>query len=275
MISYPLQELEDISRSLQELISEQRSSHYRAIVPGVAHEERGDIIFQASKDLMNKAGSDLLPRLNKALGEIEALLDEENAAIVKRITPLLSEVRRLAEDPVNPIGYSELSSKLMRLSGHLLARIVAKPKIFVGHSYEKRIEIIVDKFIRLFQLEGLECFTGKPAKAMEIDDKVEKLITESDGVIIIFSKDKELRDSHYWTTSSWLKSEVTCAKTQKKPFLMFYEKWIDPDERKGLHGEVEYIEFDAEGLDDTFLKAIPYLRDFKQRILSKNEPPDS
>lgn len=34
---------------------------------------------------------------------------------------------------------------------------------------------------------------------------------------------------------------------------MFYEKWNDPDERKGLHGEFEYIEFDVnEGYREAF-----------------------
>ncbi len=40
---------------------------------------------------------------------------------------------------------------------------------------------------------------------------------------------------------------------------MFYEKWIDPDERKCHHGEFEYIEFDVNCLDDSLLKGIERL----------------
>ena len=39
---------------------------------------------------------------------------------------------------------------------------------------------------------------------------------------------------------------------------MFYEKWIDPDEKR-LHGEFEHIEFDVNCLDDFLLKGIERL----------------
>lgn len=109
----------------------------------------------------------------------------------------------------------------------------------------------------------------EPAKPMEIDEKIQQLITESDAVIIIFTKDKKIEGSEYYTTSSWLNSELSFAMGREKPFLRFYDNFIDPDEKKGIHGEFEYIDFNHDCLDDSLLKAIQYTKEFRMKILAK------
>jgi hypothetical protein len=90
---------------------------------------------------------------------------------------------------------------------------------------------------------------------------------ESEGVIIIFTRDRKLEGGK-WTSSGWLKDEKAYSIGKGKPILLLVDDCIEGSERKGIHGNLEYVVF-RDCLDDSFLRAIPYLRDFRQRILSK------
>jgi hypothetical protein len=104
---------------------------------------------------------------------------------------------------------------------------------------------------------------------VDVDEKVKALIDESDGVIIIFTRDRKLEGGN-WTSSGWLKDEKAFAMGRNKPILLFFDDYINGEERNGIHGDLEYVVFKRECLDDSFLKAIPYLRDFRQRMLDKH-----
>jgi hypothetical protein len=145
---------------IQEYIAEYRNKEYASFDFDLPHEKRGQILFEASKDLMNKAGIELLPTINRILGEVEALLSTENKTVVERILPILIEARKLAQNPVNQLGYSELSAQLSRLRSHLSAGIVIQPSVFVGHGFAEKDRKVVEKFIQLFKFEGFKCNTG-------------------------------------------------------------------------------------------------------------------
>jgi hypothetical protein len=267
-LKYPLKELEELSTKLQKLLAEERKKQYAALDFKISFEDRGKIYNEATTNLMNKAGTELLPKINRVLGQIEAILHTEDESAVKNIVPLLNEIKDTTTYPTNPLRYADLSSKLSLLAGYLSAQIVLKPTVFVGHRYTDEDDKIAEKFITLFGFEGLECITGKPAKPKQVDEKVQGLISKTDGTIIIFSRDKKLENSEYWTTSDWLVGELSFAMGKEKPYLIFYDECIDPEERGGMHGTYEYIPFNRECLDDSLLKAIPYLREFRQRILN-------
>jgi hypothetical protein len=270
MMKYPLQELEEVSRTLQEYIAEWRARDNALFDPSLTFEQKGQISFDSSRQLMNRAGIELFPKINRIIGEIESLLNAEDRPTVERVLPLLTEVKVLAQNPTNPLGYNELSAELMILSGHLVVGIVAEPKVFVGHRFTTDDTVIAKKFMELFKLEGLNCSTSEPAKPMNVNEKAQQLIAESEGVIIIFTPDKKIENSDYYTTSGWLNSELHYAMGKEKPYLIFYDDLIHPDERKGIHGDYEYVEFNRKCLDDAFLKTIPYLRIFNGRIITKN-----
>jgi hypothetical protein len=270
MRKYPIEEIEEISYKLQQYLASYRIEQDKVSRDFYANpDKKGSEFFDSSTKFMNNANMEMLPRINKVIGQIEALITVEDVVIAERIRPILEGLYDWVKSPTNPLGYAEISGKLMNLVGHLSIELTIKPKIFVGHRYTKEDEKIADKFMELFRLEGLDCYTGKPAKSMEVDEKVQKLIIESEGVIIIFTRDMKLESSEYWTTSGWLNGELTFAIAKDKPHLMFYDDCINPGERKGIQGELEYIEFNRECLDESFLKAIPYLRDFRGNILNK------
>lgn len=267
-MNYPIKQLEKLAPEIQELIGEYRNEELRTSDFNIPWDERTRMSMEASNNFMRRAGVKVLPSVHKVLAEIEALLEGEDKAITERIRPILSEAKQWADHPTNPLGYAELSTQLMRLAGHLSVRVVARPTIFVGYCYTEEDEKLANKFIKLFELERFKCVSGKTAKAGDIDEKVKKLIDQSEGVIIIFTREKELKDGG-WTTSRWLTDEKAYAIGRDKPVLLFFDDRIAQTGKKGIHGDLEYVEFNREHLDEAFLKAIDYLRDFRQRVLER------
>jgi len=274
IMSYPLDELTRLSVRIQELLGDYHIESITDIVPKRTpdktreeeFEERSRGYMVTSGRFMKKAGTELLPQIQSVLAEIESLLESEDKSIASRVRPILENAQRFATNPTNPLGYNELSALLMRLKGQLSMRVIIRPTVFVGFRYTQKDEIVANKLIELFQLEDLNPISGKTAKAEDVDEKIKSMIDVSDGVLIIFTKEKELKHGG-WATSTWLTSESAYALGQKKQVGLFFEDCISPTQRKGIQGDLEYIKFNREHLDKTFLEAIPYLKDFRQRIL--------
>lgn len=268
-MKHPINQLVDLARRIQVLLGEYHDEEFRSLDFNIPWNERTQISMKASNNFMTKAGTQVLPEVMKILAEVEALLDTEQRAIAERVRPILSETQQWARHPTNPLGYAELSSSLSRLAGHLSVRVAARPTIFVGYRFVPEDEKLVSKFMELFRHEGFNCINGETARAEDIDDKAKEMIEQqSEGVIIIFTKEEELREGG-WTTSVWLTDEKAFAIGKNKPVLLFFEDLIAQTQRKGIHGELEYIEFNRGNLDEALLKAIPYLRDFRQRVLER------
>jgi hypothetical protein len=275
-MAYPLQMLENLSVRIQELLGDYQRESSASFIPrrnsGRTREEEFDErnrkILETSNNFMKKAGTELLPNIQSVLAEIEVLLDSEEETLANRVYPILKEAETFAMHPTNPLGYYQLCSLLMRLKGQLGIRVIIRPNIFVGYRYAEDDEKLAEKFMRLFELEKLNPISGKTAKAEDVDDKIKSMISASHGVIIIFTREEELTRGG-WATSSWLTTESAFALGQNKLVGLFFEDCISVKQRKGIQGDLEYIEFNREHIEDAFLEALPYLRDFRQRILEK------
>jgi hypothetical protein len=273
-MSYPIKKLDDLTRRIQEILGDYQIGSIENILPrhrpdktrDEEFEERSRGLMVSSRSFMRKAWIEVLPQIQSVLEEISILLNSEDESISDRVRPILDETIRLARHPVNPLMYGEISSLLMRLKGQLSMRVVIRPTVFVGYRYTPEDEILAEKFIKLFRLEKLNPISGKTAKAEDVDEKVKGMITISDGVLIIFTREEELKRGG-WATSTWLTSESAYALGQNKLVGLFFEDCISLTQRRGIQGDFEYIEFNRESLADSFLTAIPYLRDFRQRIL--------
>jgi hypothetical protein len=230
-----------------------------------AHDVGAKFTDESTK-FMSEAGKSILSEVQKVLGEIEALLEYDDKTIKDRMTPILKEAKFHATHQVNPLGYAELASTLMNISGQLKVRPVYRPKVFVGHSFKTQDEAIVAKFLRLFNNEGFDCETGKRSEANDVDEKVKQRISENEGVIILGTRDQELMDRQGWTVPPWLNDEKSYAMGKGKPILLFFEDVIDQRQRKGIQGDYEHIVFNRDDPSDAIINAIPYLQDFKQKI---------
>jgi hypothetical protein len=215
---------------------------------------------------MTKIGVEILPIVQCLLAEIEVKLSLEDESIRTRINPILKNAKLTAEHPTNPLGVNELSSLLMSLRGHLSIGLIVKPVVFVGYRYNKEDEDIAESFVELMKLEGLNVVTAKTAKPIDVDDKVKEQISKCDGAIIIFTKAEELKDGT-WATSAWLLDEKAFTLGKGKEVGLFFEECISDSQKKGLQGNLEHVEFNRNHLEQGILKAIPYLRDFRQKLL--------
>jgi hypothetical protein len=102
---------------------------------------------------------------------------------------------------------------------------------------------------------------------MDVDEKAKQNIDKQDGIILIFTQHMPLEGGMY-TASGWLTGELSYAIGKNKSDAIFYENTIHPDHRKGIHGDYEYVEFNRNSLDEAFLQAIPYLQNFKEKLLA-------
>jgi len=230
-------------------------------------EERNAKSESITFKFMKEAGVNLLPQVQSVLAEIEAMLAQEDKAIADKIQPILKEAERYAVNPTNPLGYNELASILVKLKGYLSVRMVFIPTVFLGYRYTKEDELLANSFKKLIESMDINVVTAKTAKAEDINEKVKRLIGSCDGTIVIFTKDQELKEGG-WATSAWLLDEKAFTIGQSKEVVLFFESCIAEKQRKGIQGDLEYIEFNRENLSDAFLDAIPYLKDFRQKILN-------
>jgi hypothetical protein len=273
-MKYPIKELLDFSIKIQELLGDYHMKTSAALFmkhnPDKSREEEwreNNLRYdQISSEFMKEAGTKVLPYVQCLLAEIEAMLNGEEEAFANKVRPILKNAKQYAVHPTNPLGYNELASLLINLRGYLSVGMVMKPTVFVGYRYAKEDQEIVRAFIDLMILEGFDVRSGKTAKAEDIDEKVQALISSCDGTIVIFTKSQELKDGG-WSTSVWLSDEKAFAMGKSQKVGLFFEDCISEESRKGIHGDLEYIEFDRDDMQKAILDAIPYLRDFKQKIL--------
>jgi len=224
--------------------------------------------LNASAHFMAKVDAELLPDIQETLAEVEALLHGEEKSLAETIRPIAELAQHLAQAPANPLAYVELASSLTRLAGHLEVRIAVRPEIFVGFRYTEADEQVAAKFMKLFFLEGLTPVTAKIRKPEDVNKKVKSMIAHSEGVAIIFTKEEELKEGG-WTTSTWLSDEKAFAIGRDKPVIMFFEKEIAETVRKGIQGSLEYIPFARAELADALLESVEYIRAFRQKVLER------
>lgn len=270
-MKYPLEKLDELANSIQALLAEYHKRSYSDFYSSTSDPEKEfresvQKSMESSSDLMGRAGTTVLSKLQSVLAEIEAIVEMDDRSIAKRVNPILDRAKTFATHPTNPLGYGEIASTLMQLSGHLKVRQVYRPKIFVGHSFKEEDEAVVKKFLQLFNHEGFDCETGEKPEAQDVDEKVKRRIGENEGLIIIGTRDQELKAGGGWTIPPWLRDENAYAMGKGKPTLLFFEDSIDERQRKGIQGDYEHIIFARDDVSDAIIRAIPYLQDFKQKI---------
>jgi hypothetical protein len=266
VIDYPFVEMDRIARLIQELLGQYHRQSSTAMFSG-DFKAVGKRLSDESDTFMSDARIQVLPAAQKLLGQLGALIQYDDKTIRNRLESLIKEAKRNAENPVNPLGYNELAAQLMFMSGQLKVRPIYAPKVFVGHSFRQDDQQIVKKFLDLFKYEGFECETGERPEANDVDEKVKRRINENEGLIIIGTKDQQLHQGQGWTLPPWLIGEHAYAMGLGKPTLLFFEDATDQRQRKGIQGDYEHILFNRDDPSEAIIKAIPYLQDFKQKII--------
>jgi hypothetical protein len=129
-----------------------------------------------------------------------------------------------------------------------------KPTAFVGHSFAKADEGVVDFVTTLLQSVGIGVVTGKKPKADRISDKVKELIDHQHIFVGVFTRRDQIKGKSTWTTSPWVIDEKAYAVAGKKVLILLREEGVDSI--GGLQGDYEYLTFSRRGLHKLALEML-------------------
>jgi parallel beta-helix repeat protein len=113
-LKYPIKDLERLAYEIQ-----RRTSEYFANETAVGlhknFQEETKRMLERSSEFMKDMRIQILPKVQDTLSSIEEKLAEDTLEMRQRITPKLSQSKRLANDPTNPLGCRELATSLRGL----------------------------------------------------------------------------------------------------------------------------------------------------------------
>lgn len=127
-----------------------------------------------------------------------------------------------------------------------------KLKAFAGHSFEEGDRPLVDKILRFLRSAGVECESGEPAENRSVSTKVRERIDQNPIFVGIFTCRCKLDGKELYTTSNWVIQESGYAIGKGKELILLVENSIYnfPE----LQGDLEYVPFQRDSLEDTFLR---------------------
>jgi tetratricopeptide (TPR) repeat protein len=171
-------------------------------------------------------------------------------------------------------------------------------KAFVGRSFDKKDEQVITKVTDFIKSLDIECVDAKPAKPKTVEEKITELIKGCDIFVGIFNCDriicqeakkvklycKPKNKTTIYTTSNWVIQESGFALGSNKYLILLKEDGVC--ELPELQGNLEYIPFDRNHLEESFLKISQMISDIKTKAsggvtekstegLSKPEEPKS
>lgn len=135
-------------------------------------------------------------------------------------------------------------------------------KIFVGHSFDKKDSVVVNKFLEFFKSredEGINIVTGEKAQNKSVAEKVKGDISGSDAFAGIFTCERKINtgvnifmSEKGYTTSNWVIQESGFALGKDKPLILIVERGIYKFPE--LQGDLELIYFNRNNLEEPFVK---------------------
>lgn len=126
--------------------------------------------------------------------------------------------------------------------------------VFVGHSFAKNDEAVVDFVLKTFESIGIATVTGGKPRADRISDKVKDLINEQPIFVGIFTRRDKISGKPQWTTTEWVIDEKAYAYGKDKTLILLKEDGVGSI--GGIQGDYEYISFTRNSLHNLGLKIL-------------------
>ncbi len=153
-------------------------------------------------------------------------------------------------------------------------------KAFVGHSFDKKDEQVITNITDFIKSLDIECVDAKLAKPKTVEEKITELIKGCDIFVGIFNCDKIIcqeegktklyckpqNKTAIYTTSNWVIQESGFALGSNKYLILLKENGVC--ELPELQGNLEYIPFDRNQLEGSFLKISQMISDIKTKSSS-------
>jgi tetratricopeptide (TPR) repeat protein len=133
---------------------------------------------------------------------------------------------------------------------------VREATAFVGHSFAKKDERLVEQITHFLTKLGLKCDSGKKPEPKGISAKIKARIQAAEVFVAIFTRHLRQEDGSF-STPPWIVDEKATAHAAGKRLLLFVENGVR--EFGGLQGDHEYIRFDRGKLGEALIHAMDYV----------------
>lgn len=140
---------------------------------------------------------------------------------------------------------------------------------FISASSEKQDRRVVEWFFGILRKLEID-----PISATDLPEprpppeKIMDFIQKSDLFIAIVTKRHKIERKNLWKGPDWVQNEIGVAVQLKKPFALFVERGIDPNQGIG-RWKTEYIIFDRSNLQKSRSKAEKFIEALKKRAANK------
>jgi tetratricopeptide (TPR) repeat protein len=152
-------------------------------------------------------------------------------------------------------------------------------KAFIGRSFDEHDNQLITKIVEFIESLDINCGDAKSAKNKTVEEKITELIEGCEIFVGIFTCDKPIckeekktkwhckprSETTIFTTSNWVIQESGFALGRNKKLILLKENGVC--ELPKLQGNLEYIPFDRNHLEDSFLKISQMISDIKAKAI--------
>ncbi len=150
-------------------------------------------------------------------------------------------------------------------------------KAFIGCSFDEHNNQLITKIVEFIESLDINCGDAKSAKNKTVEEKITELIEGCEIFVGIFTCDKPIckeekktkvyckprSEATIFTTSNWVIQESGFALGRNKKLILLKENGVC--ELPKLQGNLEYIPFDRNHLENSFLKISQMISDIKTK----------
>jgi len=124
-------------------------------------------------------------------------------------------------------------------------------KVFLAYPFREENQRLTREIDRLVRSHGLALITAEVVGGEDLTAAIKDSLSKSDALIALLAKDRKFDGKEEWSTTDWVKSELTDARTRGQRAIAMIEKGV---ELRGLHAGNEYIPFDRKDPHEAFLR---------------------
>lgn len=148
-------------------------------------------------------------------------------------------------------------------------------KAFIGRDFDENYDQFIQKIVTHIEAHDIECITAKRAQSKPVDEKVTDLILSCEIFVGIFTCDRPIlvKDTHLnrvpkknriFTTSNWVIQESGFAIGSDRGLILLIEDGVHDFPK--LQGNIEYIPFKRDSIEESFTKLSEIINDVKTKI---------
>ena len=145
-------------------------------------------------------------------------------------------------------------------------------KAFVGHSFDEKDEILINKFTKFFDSLSaiLEWDHARERQANSVSIKIKKLMEGKDVFIGIFTRKNKLGWFKNFFPSLWIIQESGYAIGKGMKYIFIIENGVEKSIMAGLHGDSEVVFFDQNNPEKSFSAVSEMLNVLYRELRSDN-----